>query len=125
MKHVFVLITLIATATILAGCSSTPTGGSDIAGSTSTIRAHAEYRTSWSPGFGCYTMVSGYAFNAGNTTMENVRLNFNLMDIKTGTIRDSRSIFVGALAPGESRTFESALDGECTADYRVDGAILS
>jgi hypothetical protein len=38
----------------------------------------------------------------------------------TGTIRDSRSVFIGTVGKGETRTYETVLDGECTQDYRVE-----
>jgi len=116
-----IIIILIA-ATFLAGCMSTPSGGGEFA--EESIAAHYEYRADWSPGFGCYEKVSGYAFNAGNMTVDNVRLNFNLVNTETGTIRDSRSVFLGTLATGVSRTFESDLDGECLPEYRIEASIL-
>lgn len=122
MTRTAALIIILIVAALLAGCTSTPSGGGDIAGRTTGV--HFEYRTGWSPGLGCYEKVSGYAFNAGNATVDDVRLNFNLVDSETGTIRDSRSVFLGTLKAGASRTFESDLDGECLPDYRVEGTIL-
>jgi hypothetical protein len=49
-----------------------------------------------------------------------VQLNFNLVNTGTGTIQDSRSIFIGPLVKGETRTYETVLDGECTQDYQLD-----
>ena len=79
-----------------------------------------EYTEGWSIGQGCYERVKGYVYNAGNVSADAVQLNFNLVNTGTGTIRDSRSIFAGPLGNGETRTFETVLDGECTQDYRVD-----
>jgi len=56
--------------------------------------------------------------------MDTVVLNLNLVNTKTGTIRDSRSVFIGTMGVGQSVTFESLLDGECLQDYRVDGTIV-
>lgn len=53
-------------------------------------------------------------------TADSVVLHFNLVNTKTGTIRDSESVFIGPIIPGGSRTYEAVLDGECTEDYRVD-----
>jgi len=122
MKGTLVLISCVVAAALLAGCTSTPSGGGDIAGGP--VGAHFDYRTAWSPGLGCYEKVSGYAFNAGNITAENVRLNFNLINVETGTIRDSRSVYLGNLNAGSSLTFESDLDGECLPDYRVEGTVI-
>jgi hypothetical protein len=52
-----------------------------------------------------------------------VVLNLNLVNTKTKTIRDSRSVFIGTLGAGQSVTFESVLDGECLQDYRVDAVL--
>ena len=120
-KTAFVIMLLIAVV-ILAGCTTTGTAGQETA--RDTIRAHYDYHESWSPGLGCYGKVSGYAYNAGNTTVDNVALDFNLVDTRTGTIRDSRSVFIGTMGAGQSVTFESVLDGECTQEYRVDGTIV-
>ena len=122
MIRTFAITTLVAMA-LLAGCASTPSGsGADIAGGA--VRAHYEHHGEWSFGLGCFEKVTGYAYNAGNTTAPDVRLNFNLIDTRTGTIRDSRSVFIGTLQAGQSQTFASDLDGECLPDYRVEGAIV-
>jgi hypothetical protein len=84
------------------------------------LHAHYQYQDAWSPELGCYSHLTGYVYNAGNVSAENVRLNFNLVNTQTGTIRDSKSIFVGSLAAGDTASYEAMLDGECTQDYRVD-----
>ena len=122
MKKNAIVILLIIAAVVLAGCTTTPTAGQET--SRDTIRAHFAYHESWSPGLGCYDKVSGYAYNTGNTTVDNVALNLNLVNIPTGTIRDSRSVFIGTMGAGQSVTFEMVLDGECTQAYRVDGTIV-
>ncbi|MFA4823779.1 MAG: hypothetical protein WC593_01335 [Methanoregula sp.] len=122
MKKTALVLTLIVAAVFLAGCTTTTTAGQEIA--RDTIRAHYEYQDSWSVGLGCYGKVSGYAYNAGNTTMDNVAVNFNLINTQTGTIRDSRSVFIGTMQGGQSNMFETVLDGECTQGYRVAGTII-
>ena len=118
-KLVVIILTSPLAATIfLAGCTNTASGGQDT--SAGNLRAHFEYAESWSVGLGCYGKVTGYAFNAGNESADSVVLNLNLIDTKTGTIRDSRQVFIGTIGPGQSRTYETVLDGECTEDYRVD-----
>ena len=116
---IFLLIILVV---FLAGCTTTPPAGLDTA--RDTIRAHYEYHDSWSIGLGCYSKVSGYAYNTGNISVDNVKLNFNLVDTQTGTIRDSRSVFFGTMGAGQSGTFESVLDGECTQPYLVKATII-
>jgi len=116
------LIALIVAAVLCAGCNSTPPNGADIAGNT--VRAHYEHHGEWSFGLGCFEKVTGYAYNAGNATVSDVRLNFNLVEVRTGTIRDSRQVFIGPLQAGQSRTFDADLDGECWPDYRVDASII-
>lgn len=71
-----------------------------------------------------YEKVSGYAYNAGNTNVDTVLLNFNLVDTQTGTIRDSRSVFTGTMGAGQSDRFESDFKGECIREYRVGGTIV-
>lgn len=61
-------------------------------------------------------------YNAGNVSTENLKLDFNLVNTGTGTIRDSRSIYIGSIGSGSTLTYETILDGECSQDYRVDFA---
>jgi hypothetical protein len=121
MKKTALVFMLLAAVVFLAGCTSSPAAGQEVA--QDTIRAHYEHHGDWSTGLGCFDKVSGYAYNAGNASADNVVLNFNLVNIQSGTIRDSRSVFIGTLGAGLSRTFETELNGECTQDYRVDGTI--
>ncbi len=122
MKKTVIILMLIVAAALCAGCTTAGTAGQETA--RDTIRAHYDYAEGWSFGLGCYGKVSGYAYNAGNSTVDDVALNFNLVDTRTGTIRDSRSVFIGTMGAGQSDTFETVLDGECTQAYRVDGAII-
>ena len=121
MKKIAIAIILVI-AVFLAGCTSAQPAGQDT--SRDTLKAHYQYQESWSIGQGCYGKVTGYAYNAGTLPVDNVVLNLNLVNIQTGTIRDSRSVFIGSMGAGQSTTFESVLDGECTQDYRIDGAIV-
>jgi hypothetical protein len=122
MKKTAIIFMLILVVVSLAGCTTTRTGGQETA--RDTIRAHYDHHESWSIGLGCYGTVSGYAYNTGDTPADNLALNFNLVNDRTGTIRDSRSVFIGTLGAGQSTTFETVLDGECTQEYRVDGSIV-
>jgi predicted small secreted protein len=122
MKKTAIIFIFIIAVVFLAGCTTTPTAGQDA--ERDTIRAHYEYHDSWSIGLGCYDKVSGYAYNTGNTTVDNVALNLNLVSTTAGTIRDSRSVFIGTMGAGQSVTFEMVLDGECTQGYRVDGTLV-
>jgi hypothetical protein len=54
--------------------------------------------------------------------LDGVNLNLNLVNSGTGTIRDSTSVFIRRVGSGETRTYETLLDGECTQEYRVDFA---
>lgn len=121
MKKTAIVFMLIIAVVFLAGCTTNGTAGQETA--RDTIRAHYDYQESWSPGPGCYGKVTGYAYNAGNTTVDNVAVNFNLVNTRTGTIRDSRTVFIGTMGAGQSGTFEMVLDGDCSQEYRVDGTI--
>lgn len=118
MREPVVIALLLAGILFSAGCVDTGTGGQD--SSQGNIRAHYKYLESWGVTQGCYGKVTGYVYNAGNLPADNVQLNFNLINTRTGTIRDSRPLFIGTMEAGQSRTYEVILDGECTEDYRVD-----
>ncbi|MDD1683765.1 MAG: FxLYD domain-containing protein [Methanoregula sp.] len=122
MKKTAILIVLFIAAVFLPGCTSHTAAGQDIA--RDTIRAHYEHHGDWSPGFGCFEKITGYAYNTGNITVDTVVLNYNLVDTQSGTIRDSRSVFIGTMEAGQSRTFETDLEGECIPAYRVDATIV-
>nr|WP_320161067.1 hypothetical protein [uncultured Methanoregula sp.] len=122
MKKTALVFLLVIAVVFLAGCTTTQTAGQDTA--RDTIRAHYENHEDWSPGLGCYGKVTGYAYNAGSSPADNVVLVLNLVNTRTGTIRDSRSVFIGTMGAGQSVTFESVLDGECLQEYRVDGIIV-
>jgi len=122
MKNAAIVILLIVAGVFLAGCTATGITGQETA--RDTIRAHYDYYESWSPGPGCYGKVTGYAYNTGNLTADQVAVNFNLVNVKTGTIRDSRSVFIGTMGAGQSSTFETVLDGECMQEYRVEGTVV-
>jgi len=117
MKIIVIFLIFLTMLVFLSGCLSTPVVRETAQGE---LHAHYEYYEGWSPGLGCYERVTGYAYNAGTVPVDAVRLNFNLVNTGTGTIRDSRSIFIGPVGKGETRNYETVLDGECTQDYRVD-----
>ena len=110
------VLLLVIALTASAGCLSTTTVQDSSSGS---LHTHYQYQDSWSPEYGCYTDLTGYVYNAGNVSTENLRLDFNLENTGTGTIRDSRSVFIGSIGPGATQTYETILDGECSQDYRV------
>jgi len=114
------LVLLVIALVAGAGCLSTVTVADSAAGP---VHAHYQYQDSWSPGLGCYSHLTGYVYNAGTVSTQDLRLNFNLVNTATGTIRDSRSVYVGSIAPGDTQNYETILDGECTQDYRVDFAM--
>jgi hypothetical protein len=108
---------LVITLVFIAGCTGTPTVRDSTEGE---LHNHFEYNEGWSSGLGCYGRVTGYVYNTGSTTVDAVILTYNLVDTGTGTIQDSRSVYVGSVGPGNTVNYESVLDGECTQQYRVD-----
>jgi hypothetical protein len=119
MKLSAVALVLVVTFVACCGCVNSPAVTDRSEG---TLHTHYAYTDEWSPTLGCYERVTGYVYNAGNATADTTRLNFNLVNTNTGTIRDSRSIYVGSVGAGATTTFETVLDGECTQGYRVDFA---
>ncbi len=117
MKLYAVISALVIMLVFLSGCTSNPAVRESAEGA---LHAHYEYSEGWSPNQGCYESVTGYVYNAGDMPVDAVQVNFNLVNTGTGTIRDSRSVFIGPVGKGETRTYETVLDGECTQKYRVD-----
>ncbi len=119
MKRIVAVSVLVIAFVLFSGCLSSPVVRENAQGA---LHSHYEYSQGWSPTQGCYERVTGYVYNAGSTSFDAVQLNLNLVNSNTGSIRDSKSIFIGAVGAGETRTYETTLDGECTQDYRVDFA---
>ena len=84
------------------------------------LHSHFEYKEDWSMGYGCHGRITGYVYNTGSAPVDDVLLTFNLVNTGTGTIRDSRSVYVGSIGPGNTINYETVLDGDCTQQYRVD-----
>jgi hypothetical protein len=103
---------------LLSGCaqqapaSVVPSGG--LSASVSKVEDH------WNFGLGCYWKPSGTVYNSGDTTAGNVVVYVQLVDTSTGNIRDAKTIAVGDLPKGDSRSFEVSLDGECDRNYRIE-----
>jgi len=117
MKHTFIVCLLVIALVVLSGCLGSPAVHDRAQGE---LHSHYEYSEGWSIGQGCNERVKGYVYTTGNMSADVVRLNFNLVNTGTGTIRDSRSVYIGPVGNGETRTYETVLDGECTQEYRVD-----
>jgi hypothetical protein len=117
MKNTVVVCTVVIALVFFSGCLSSPSVYDSTQGE---LHAHYETTEGWSVGLGCYERAKGYVYNTGNMSADSVQLNFNLVNTGTGTIRDSRSISIGSIGEGETRTYETVLDGECTQEYRVD-----
>jgi hypothetical protein len=117
MKIVVTVCVLVIALVFLAGCTSTPAVRDYTEGA---LHTHYEYTEGWSLGQGCYERVTGYVYNTGGMPVDAVRLTFNLVNTGTGTIRDSRAVYLGPVGPGITTSFETVLDGECTQEYRVD-----
>ena len=117
MKNTFTVALLVIALVFFSGCLGSPAVYDSAQGE---LHTHYEYTEGWSIGQGCYARVKGYVYTAGNVSADAVQLNFNLVNTGTGTIRDSRAIFIGPVGKGETRTYETVLDGECTQEYRVD-----
>ncbi|MDD1699307.1 MAG: hypothetical protein LUQ04_00780 [Methanoregula sp.] len=117
MKNIIAVCILMIALVSLSGCLTSPAVHDNAEG---VIHTHYEYTEGWSPNQGCYELVTGYVYNTGEVAVDSVQLHFNLINSRTGTIRDSSSIFIGTIQQGATTTYETVLDGECTQDYRVD-----
>ena len=119
MKH-FGIIAVMLTAAFILGAGCTDAVVQDSA--SGELHAHYKSGDDISIGLGCYERVSGYAYNSGNLTRDGVSLDLTLIDTTTGSIRDAKTLYVGTLLPGASRTFDTTLDGDCSGHYRTDAS---
>ena len=118
MVRAIPIIILAIALLLVAGCaehapsSVVPSGG--LSASVTKVEDH------WNFGLGCYWKPSGTVYNSGDSEATNVVVYVQLIDTSTGNIRDSKTIAVGSLAKGDSRSFEVSLDGECDRNYRIE-----
>lgn len=106
---------------LVAGCSSLNSVGTYDQGSqASQVQATLlRQQEDWGISRGCYYTVQYQVYNTGRTPVNNVKLGVMLIHINDDAVRDSRDIYIGTLAPGESTTVTAELDGECLKDYNV------
>ena len=118
MLRPIVLILLAIALILAAGCAEHAPASVVPAGSLSASISKVEDH--WNFGLGCYWKPSGTVYNSGDAEARNVVVYVQLVDTSTGNIRDAKTIAVGSLAKGDSRSFEVSLDGECDRNYRIE-----
>lgn len=87
------------------------------------LHVHYQFEEGPSVPSGCSYLVSGYAENTGNVTANRAMVYLLLVDTKTGRIRDSKTVILGYIRTGVSKTFEATLYGDCGRIYRVDASL--
>ena len=112
------LLVLACALLLAAGCMTQPPAtvipSGNLSASVSKVEDH------WNLGLGCYWRAYGTVYDSGNGPATNALVYVQLVDTSSGNIRDAKTIAVGTLAKGASRSFEVALDGECDRNYRVE-----
>lgn len=71
----------------------------------------------WSLSLGTYYTASFVVYNTGDATAKNVYLIIQLT--QNGNVRDSETVYIGNLAPGEQKTASRSLDGEFGYKYSL------
>jgi hypothetical protein len=120
----WVLVAIVLGATVLcAGCLSSVTMTGQVAGETvsgATINVNLIGQdTDWTLSRGCVWTVTLQVYNAGMVDEKNVNLHVELVNADTGAVRDSRTVFLGTIAPGSEKTVTVELDGDCIEEYTV------
>jgi hypothetical protein len=114
---------MIAFTLLLSGCVSVP----DLSGPGSfepgTIDGVGVNLVRSEPDFsltrGCIWTTTVQVYNTGPVDVRNVQVYLELVDAESGAVRDTRTVYVGALGPGESRTISADLDGDCINEYNL------
>ena len=75
--------------------------------------------TDWGLSRGCVWTTTFQVSNQGNSTVQGVSLHLELVNAKNGAVRDTKEIFLGTIAPDESKEARITFDGECLDEYTV------
>ena len=122
-ETILLIFFLILSSVILSGCVSVP----DLAGSGPVGKEVARVsinliksEPSWSFSRGCFWTITLQVYNYGDIEARNVNVQMELGDAGTGAVRDTLQVYVGSLAPGESKMILADLDGECINEYTLN-----
>ncbi|MDD1707108.1 MAG: hypothetical protein LUO81_02820 [Methanoregulaceae archaeon] len=122
-ETILLIFFLILSSVILSGCVSVP----DLAGSGPVGKEVAgvsinliKSEPSWSFSRGCFWTITLQVYNYGDIEARNVNVQMELGDAGTGAVRDTLQVYVGSLAPGESKMILADLDGECINEYTLN-----
>ncbi|HII76838.1 MAG TPA: hypothetical protein HA264_07380 [Methanolinea sp.] len=119
------LLALMALATLLSGgclsvlSQSGPDSVPAAAPGSGLRAALVDQEADWGFSRGCTWTAELQVANPGNTSEKNVHLQVELVNARTGAVRDAKDLFIGAIGPGEERTVRVVLDGECLDEYTV------
>jgi len=122
-ETILLIFFLILSSVILSGCVSVPdlagSGpvGKEVAGDSINLN---KAEPSWSFSRGCCWTITLQVYNHGDIEARNVNVQMELVDAGTGAVRDTIQVYVGSLAPGESKMILADLDGECINEYTLN-----
>ncbi len=118
-----VLLALLVLGSILAGgcisvlSQSAPDGAG---GMGTALRATlVDQDADWGFSRGCTWTAVLQVANPGSIQENNVHLQVELVNARTGAVRDAKNLFLGTIGPGEEKTVSVVLDGECLDEYTV------
>jgi hypothetical protein len=120
-RFFLVAAVMVACGMVLAGCLSVP--GLSAPGSFETAKDEGvsvnllRSEPDFSLTRGCIWAVTVQVYNTASVSADNVQVYLELVDAVSGAVRDTRTLYVGSLAPGESKTVIAELDGDCINEY--------
>jgi len=117
------LLAFLVCGSILAGgcisvlSQSAPEGAG---GEGSALRATlVDQDADWGFSRGCTWTAVLQVANPGSIQEKNVHLHVELVNARTGAVRDAKDLFLGTIGPGEEKTARVVLDGECLDEYTI------
>lgn len=116
------LVILVCGSLLAGGCLSvlSQSGPEGATGAGSGLKATlVDQDADWGFSRGCTWTAGFQVANSGATTEKNVHLRVELVNARTGAVRDAKDLFLGTIGPGEDRTVRVVLDGECLDEYTV------
>lgn len=118
------VIALVCGFAVSGGClsvlSQSPPAQTAASGNGAVLHAALiDQEADWGLSRGCTWTATFQVSNQGSVAVQDKSLHIELVNARTGAVRDAKDIYIGGLDPGQATTVRVVLDGECLDEYTV------